>query len=49
MSKKHGNPDYGSFNFVVQDISSAVNSSKLIYHELLALTLNDLKALSKAC
>ena len=41
--RKSGNLDYASLNSITQDISNAVNSSKLKYHERLALNdLNDL-------
>ena len=41
--RKPGNLDYASLNFIIQDISNVVNSSKLKYHECLALKLNDHK------
>ena len=44
---KSGNFDYASLNSVTQDISNAVNSSKLKYHECLALNLNDPKTAPK--
>ena len=45
--RKSGNLDYASLNFITQDISNAVNSSKLKYHERLALSLNDPKTALK--
>ena len=39
--RKSGNLDYASLNSNTQDISNAVNSSKLKCHERLALNLND--------
>ena len=45
--RKSGNLDYASFNSITQDISNAVNSSKLKYHERLALNLNDPKTAPK--
>ena len=47
MSKKSRNLDYASLNSITQDISNAVNSSKLKYHERLALNLNDPKTAPK--
>ena len=44
---KSGNLDYVSLNSITEDISNAVNSSKLKYHERLALNLNDPKAAPK--
>ena len=41
--RKSGNLDYTSLNSITQDISNTVNSSKLKYHEGLALKLNDPK------
>ena len=41
--RKSGNLDYASLNSITKDILNAVNSSKLKYHERLALNLNDLK------
>ena len=45
--RKSGNLDYASLNSITQDISNAVNSSKLKYSERLALKLNDPKTASK--
>ena len=45
--RKSGNLDYASSNSTAEDISNAVNSSKLKYHERLALRLNDPKAAPK--
>ena len=45
--RKSGNLDYASLNSITQDISNAVNSSKLKYHERLAIYLNDPKAAPK--
>ena len=45
--RKSGNLDYANLNSVTQDISYAVNSSKLKYHERLALNLNDPKTAPK--
>ena len=45
--RKSGNLDYASLNSITQDISNAVNSSKLKYHERLALNLNDPKTAPK--
>ena len=45
--RKSGNLDYASLNSITQDISNAVNSSKLKYHERLALNLNDPKTAQK--
>ena len=47
--RKSGNLDYASLNSITQDISNAVNSSKLKYHERLASNLNDPKAAPKTC
>ena len=45
--RKSGNLDYASSNSITQDISNAFNSSKLKYHERLALNLNDPKTAPK--
>ena len=45
--KKFGDLNYASLNSITQNISNAVNSSKLKYHEGLALDLNDPKAAPK--
>ena len=45
--RKSGNLDYASLNSITKDISNAVNSSKLKYHECLALNLNDPKTAPK--
>ena len=45
--RKSGNLDFASLNFIAQDISNAVNSSKLKYHEHLPLNLNDPTAAPK--
>ena len=45
--KKSGSLDHASLNSITQDISNAVNSSKLKYHERLALNLNDPKTAPK--
>ena len=45
--RKSGNLDYASLNSVGQDISNAVNSSKLKHHERLVLKLNDPKRAPK--
>ena len=45
--RKSGNLDYASLNSITQDISNAVNSSELKYHERLALNLNDPKTAPK--
>ena len=45
--RKSGNLDYASLNSITQDISNAVNSSKLKYHERLAPNLNDPKTAPK--
>ena len=44
---KSGNLYYACLNCITQDISNAVNSSKLKYHECLALNLNDPKTAPK--
>ena len=45
--RKFGNLDYASLNSIAQDISNAVNSSKIKYHELLVLRLIDPKTAQK--
>ena len=45
--RKSRNLDYASLNSITQDISNAVNSLKLKYHERLALNLNDPKTAPK--
>ena len=45
--RKSGNLDYAGLNSIIQDISNAVNSSKLKYHERLTLNLNDPKTTTK--
>ena len=45
--RKSGNLDYACLNSITQDISNAVNSSKLKYHEHLALNLNEPKTAPK--
>ena len=45
--RKSRNLDYASLNSNTQDISNAINSSKLKYHERLALNLNDPKTAPK--
>ena len=45
--RKSGNIDYASLNSITQDVSNAVNSSKLKYHERLAFKLNDPKTTPK--
>ena len=45
--RKSGNLDYACLNSITQDISNAVNSSKLKYHERLALNVNDPKTAPK--
>ena len=45
--RNFGNLDYASFNAITEDISNGVNSSKLKYHERLALKLNDPKTAPK--
>ena len=45
--RKSGNLDYVSLNSITEDISNVVNSSKLKYHERLALNLNDPKTAPK--
>ena len=45
--KKFRSLDYASLNSNTQDISNAINSSKLKYHERLALNLNDPKTAPK--
>ena len=45
--RKSGNLDYASLNSSTQDISNAVNSSKLKYHERLALKLNNPRTVPK--
>ena len=40
---KSGNLEYTSLNSITQDISNAVNSSKLKYHESLVVKPNDPK------
>ena len=43
-----GSFDYAHLNSITQDISNAVNSSKLKYHEHLAFKLNDPKTTPNA-
>ena len=38
-----GNFDYASLNSITEDVTTAINSSELKYHERLALKLNDNK------
>ena len=45
--RKSANLDYASLNSITQDISNAVNSSKLKYHERLAFKLSDPKTTPK--
>ena len=45
--RKSGKLDYASLNSITQDILNVVNSSKLKYHECLALKLNDPKTARK--
>ena len=45
--RNSGNLDYFILSSITQDISNAVNSSKLKYHERLALKLNDPKTTPK--
>ena len=45
--RRSDNLDYASLNSITQDISNAVNSSKLKYHERLVLELNDPKTAPK--
>ena len=45
--RKSRHLDYASLNSITQDLSNAVNSSKLKYHERLALNLNDPKTAPK--
>ena len=45
--RKSSNLDYASLNSITKDISNAVNSSKLKYHERLAFNLNDPKTAPK--
>ena len=45
--RKSGNLDYASLNYITQDISNGVNSSKLEYRERLALNLDDPKTAPK--
>ena len=45
--RKSGNLDHASLNSVTQDLSNPVNSSKLKYHERLALRLHNPKTAPK--
>ena len=45
--RKSGNLDYASLKYITQDISNAVNSSKLKHHECLAFKFNDPKTALK--
>ena len=45
--RKSGNLDHASLNSITQDISNAVNSSKLKYYERLALKPNEPKITPK--
>ena len=45
--RKSGNLDYASLSSITQTMSNTVNSSKLKYHERLALNLNDPKTAPK--
>ena len=45
--RKFGNFDYASLNSITQDVTTAISSSELKYHERLALKLNDPKTAPK--
>ena len=45
--RKSGNLDYASLNAITQDISNAVTSCKLKYHERFTLKFSDPKTAAK--